>query len=186
MTNPWDRPPLPTYGDLEPEELYRAVGAMASAWETIEFDLCLIFSVFAEDPKGEAMRLYGENRTFPGRLDTFSRKAESYFIKGPNQNREIELHQFLKEVIGFCERRNEIIHGIVLRINNLNHYLQHLADKSPKPFQFAVIPPYHMVRSHGDDGFPLYAYNAAMITHLLELMWNLHERLGAFRKSLSA
>jgi hypothetical protein len=185
MTTPWDRPSLPTYGDTDPAKLYDAVGRMPSAWETIEFDLCLIFSVLAEDPEGEAMRLYGSSRAFPRRLDDFSRQAETYFIKGPNQNREIELHQLLNEVRGFSERRNEVIHGIVLRINNLDYYQQFLTGKSSEPHQYAVIPPYHMARGHGGDGFPLYGYNEAMIIYLLQKMWNLHGRLDAFRKSLS-
>jgi len=184
MPNPWDRPPLPTYGDLDAEKTFASVGAMSTAWETIEFDLCVIFSTFCGDPIGEAMRLYGSNRSFPGRLDGFSRKAEEYFVHRPDQNREAQLHQLLTEVRGFVERRNEVIHGIVVQINNLNHFVQYLTDKSPHPIQFALVPPYHMERSHGDDGLPLYAYNEEMIDQMVEKIANLHSRLLDFQKAL--
>ena len=184
MTNPWDRPLLPTYGDTDPNKLYDAVGRMPSAWEAIEFDLCRIFSIFAKDPDGEAMRRYGSSRALPRRLDAFSNQAETYFVDSPNQNREIELHQLLNEIKGFYERRNEVIHGIVLPINNLDYYKQYLTERSLEPPQYAVIPPYYMVRGYGVDGFPLYGYNEAMIIDLLQKMWNIHERLNAFRESL--
>lgn len=175
---------MPTAGDLDSNETYTAVGAMASIWETIEFDLCRIFSAFCNERDGEAMRLYGSKRAFPGRLDEFSRMADAHFVKHPDQAHESELHHLLVEIKGFVDRRNEVIHGIVLQLNNLAFFRQYLADKSEKPLQFAVIPPYHMIRSHGADGFPLYAYNSSMITQLVKLMWSLHQRLEAFRKAL--
>jgi hypothetical protein len=183
MPNPWDAPSLPSAGDLDPELTYLGVGRIMSAWETIEFDLCMIHSVFLGNPGGEAMRLYGAKRTLRNRLDDFGSAAWDYFIRHPNQEKEGRLHALLVEVKGYVDRRNEVAHGVVLRISNLDFYRQYLTCKDEKPFQFAVIPPYHMVRSHGADGFPLYAYTSNELTILLEKMTQLHDRLADYRKS---
>jgi hypothetical protein len=184
MTNPWDTPPLPTAGDHDPDQTFLGVGRIMTAWESIEFALCMIHSVFCGDPGGEAMRLYGAKRTFPNRMDDFGSAAWDYFVRNQNQSDEGQLHALLVEVKGYVERRNEVAHGIVVRINNLDYYRKNLSNKDEQPFQFAVVPPYHMVRSHDDDGFPLYAYTSAELATLLKKMVSLLDRLNQYRKSL--
>ena len=97
-------------GDFNSDATYLGVGRIISAWESIEFSLCIIFSAFAGDPGGEAMRLYGAKRSFPHRLNDFGDMAENQFVKHPNQKREGELLRHLTGVAGFMERRNEVAH----------------------------------------------------------------------------
>lgn len=183
MSNPWDIPPLPTAGDLNPDHTYAGVGRIMSAWETIEYELCMIHSGFCGDPAGEAMRLYGAKRNFPGRLRDLSKASEAYIVRNPSQDREGEFDRLLEEVLRYYDRRNEVAHGTVIAITRLSYYRDHLTDPSP-PTQYAVIPPYHMARSHGVDGLPLYAYTSVSLETLLAKLMALWDKLKAYRKSL--
>lgn len=185
MSNPWGAPRLPTTGDFNVEETYAAVGRIMSAWETIEFELCMLHSVFCGDPGGEAMRHYGQ-RNFPSRRETLSLKAEEYFTQHCNQDREGEFDRLLEEVENYYARRNEVAHGIVMQLTRLTYYRNYLASKELDPPQFGVVPPYHMERGHGADGMPLYAYTSISMGVLLTRLLELWDRLKDYRKSLPA
>jgi hypothetical protein len=186
MSNPWDRPPLPTAGDLDPDKTCAGVGRVTSQWECIEFGLCRLCSVFLSDPDGEAMRFYGEKRSFQARLEEFAKTVEPYFIPRCNQNLEInleiQLHQIIAEANAFVDRRNDVAHGTVFQINLLDFYRTRLTR--PEMQQYAVIPPYHMIRSHGDDGFPLYGYTHETLLNLVQQMEPLRQRIIELRECL--
>jgi len=55
MSNPWDPPPTPSYADDDSDKTFCGVGYVMSAWETIEFELSRLHSVFEGDPDGDAM-----------------------------------------------------------------------------------------------------------------------------------
>ena len=56
MTSPWEAPLLPDQGDDNENDTYLAVGKIISGWETIEFELSRLYSVFERDPDGLCMR----------------------------------------------------------------------------------------------------------------------------------
>lgn len=184
MAKPWDIPPLPQYGDVSEDETYKGVGRIMSAWETIEFQLCVIHAVFCGDPRGEAMRLYGEKRVFPGRLDDFGRAAKDYFIRAPDQAREGALNKLLVEVRAYIDRRNDVAHGVVLDITKITFFRKYLKNKDSKVPQFAVLAPYHSAHRHASDGLPRYAYTSSSLATLEKRMGHLFVRLQDYEYAL--
>lgn len=184
MAKPWDIPPLPQYGDVSEDETYKGVGRIMSAWETIEFQLCIIHAVFCGDPRGEAMRLYGVQRVFPGRLDTLSKAAKEYIIRHPNQANEGTFDKLLEEVRGYVDRRNEVAHGVVMDITRITFFSRYLKNKSQTPPQHAAVAPYHAKHKHGSDGLPRYAYTAANLAVLEKKMLALFVRLQDYEHAL--
>ena len=57
MANPWDTPPLPTYGDDNEDETFTAVGRVMTQWESIEFELARLYSTFVGKPDDYAARV---------------------------------------------------------------------------------------------------------------------------------
>ena len=129
------------------------------------------------------MRLYGTKRSFPGRLDDFGKIAAAFFISNSDQAKEIELHQLLGAMAGFVKRRNEVAHGIVVRIDNVGFFRANL-NKPDRTPQFAVCPPYHMSWGHGEDGLPLYAYPSMQLDTLTKRMLPLFISLADYPKGL--
>jgi hypothetical protein len=39
MSNPWDRQPLPSAGNADPNDIYNGVGRVLSQWEIVELQL---------------------------------------------------------------------------------------------------------------------------------------------------
>jgi hypothetical protein len=81
MRDPLEPPPLPDRGDEHRDAIHLGVGRIMTAWETIEFELSRVYSVFAGDPDGDAMRRYGEPTISRLRLDGLAETAAPYFVK---------------------------------------------------------------------------------------------------------
>jgi hypothetical protein len=65
MSNPWDPQPAPTRGDDSPGLTFEWAGRAISQWEHIEFQLALLYSVFAGSPNnGKTVQEYGAGRIF--------------------------------------------------------------------------------------------------------------------------
>lgn len=156
-----------------------------SIWETLEFQMCIIHSVFCGDPRGNAMRLYGEKRALPGRLDDFTKAAKSYFIRhAGNQPKEGAFDEMLEEVRRYADRRNEVAHGIVTPISNITFFRRYLRNKKQTLPEYAVIAPYHATRMHASDGLPRYAYTSTSMATLQKKMESLLLRLQDYERAL--
>jgi hypothetical protein len=46
MQNPWDRPPLPSAGNADPNDIYIGVGRVLSQWEIVELQLGYLYTAF--------------------------------------------------------------------------------------------------------------------------------------------
>ena len=183
MTNPWDLPPFPTAGDKKEDLTHVGIGRTMDAWESVEFELCLIMAALKGDPKGEAMRLYGEKRSFPYRLQDFQELVRQHFVRVPDQEREGRISSLIEEVDNFSKRRNDVAHSIVLPINQIEFFKQHLRRKDRSPNQYAAIPPYHRERAH-EDGLPMYAYTLPLMMGLRRELNNLLIRLRDYREQI--
>ena len=89
MAKPWAIPPLPRNGDPNPNKTYAHVGFIMSRWESLEFELSRLYSLFLGTLDGtEAMRAYGKGRIFPERIDNLAKAADTHFRILPCQKRE--------------------------------------------------------------------------------------------------
>jgi hypothetical protein len=127
------------------------VGAALTAWGTYETELGRLFARFmaGEYPSPAADMAFGAMRAFEGRLQVLRSSGQAFFDYRPHdkEDRKI-LDEILKMGQRFCERRNEIAHGVVLPYQPINvsicdeaqgfclfpsHYDSHRRDTSYKP-----------------------------------------------------
>ena len=94
MPKPWDVPPLPKNGDAIQDKTYAHVGFVMTRWESLEFELSRLHSLFlgALD-ENRAMRAYGNGRIFPQRLEVLTDAADKHFRSCPCQRREGRLQE---------------------------------------------------------------------------------------------
>src|SRR4051812_37914828 len=120
MENSWDPLPLPRDADLDDKATFEGIGRIVHRWEFIEFNLARIHSVFVGDPDGSAaLREYGNGRNISERGAIIRASFERWAALSPNQKREGQFNKFMREVVGFADRRNEIAHGIVHQVSGL-------------------------------------------------------------------
>jgi hypothetical protein len=118
-SKPWNSPSPLAGGDDKPEPLFTAVGKALSNWEHVENQLANLFVAFiggkvSRDKPSPSVRAYGAIVGFQSRLAMLEAAARAYFILHPQIGDEQELWSDLsKQLAGFSTRRNDIAHGSV-------------------------------------------------------------------------
>ena len=185
MSNPWDRPPLPSQGDLDENQTYAGVGLVMSRWEGMEFVLARLYSVFIRDPDTlAALERYAKGRIFRDRLCDLETAADEFFINHPCQEREGSFAALRRAASGFADRRNDVAHGFAFQIQGLGFFRDRMAPDLRDKAQYAVIPTLHVFRKHDHSGMPLYAYTSVELRKLAALIATLQLELEDFRQPL--
>ncbi len=177
MTNPWEVPPIPLYGDPKEDDTYMGVGRVLSAWEGVELVLGQIYSHFV----GMCYQLgafheYGAGRIFSERFVIIARAAEKFFVKWCDQDLEGEFLRNSLAVHGFSNRRNDVAHGIV----RPKEWIEPIDPFNPlarTPTTFLLVPPQYKFSKFDQNNRPTYAYNLAMLLQLDRDLFNLRLRL---------
>jgi hypothetical protein len=187
MLHNWEfPPPLPDRGDNDRDDIFRGVGKVMTAWETIEFELSRLYSVFAGDPDGDAMRDYGKPTVARMRLDGLREIADKFFVKSPSQDREGRFHALLARLQHFATRRNEVAHGIVFNVQNVAAFTRNFAkDALGKP-QFLLIAPYYQIKQHDSSGLPAFGYTARTLEAMVPAMGRPYADAHNFREAMLA
>ena len=181
MANPWDLLPFPRQGDRSPNVTFRYVGLVVTSWESVEFELARLYSVFAGDPDGLAIQeIYGAGRIFRERLATLRRSFDKYRISNPCQYREGEFDRLTAAAEGFSDRRHEIAHGTVLRVDFITHFRTKFEPWYGDKPQFLLVPSYYTRRFH-DKGLPKYAYSSTEMNELSARLLELSRMLRDLR-----
>jgi hypothetical protein len=182
MVNPWDPQPSPTRGDDAPGLTFEWAGRAISQWEHIEFQLALLYSVFAGRPNNaKTVQEYGVGRIFRERMQLLRRSGSDYFIATPNQGFEGELEAICAAAQGFADRRNEVAHGVVFPSIFLPSFLE---DRIGNFERWALVPPHFAVRNFNAEGFPTYAYTSRELNILVARLGALHKQIEAFQARL--
>lgn len=186
MAKPWDTPPLPRNGDDDQQKTFAYAGFVMSRWASLEFELSRLHSLFmgALD-ETDAMRAY-EAATFPNRVANLRAVADSHFRIRPCQKREGEFHGLMQEALGYAARRNDIAHGLVMRIDEITVFRQHLKPNLLKREHYALIAPLYASKAHRPDGLPAYAYTSVSMERLARRMMQLQERIRALHSGPKA
>jgi hypothetical protein len=173
MSAPWDVPPLPKYGDDNPDSTYKMVGKALSEWEQLEYQLAHLFSVLTYRPSViSALREYGEGTIFPSRLQSLRSAAEAFFTKKCDQAAEAEFDRISLFAERLADRRNEIAHGIVRPLQWVQQMMldyQHIQDMER---QYALVPPLYTRKKLDEKHRPKYAYTA---TDIMSFMLAFHD-----------
>jgi hypothetical protein len=155
LSKPWDVPPLPRSGDATQDKTFAYVGFVMTRWESLEFELSRLHSMFlGAFDETEAMRAYGKGDTFLRRKTILKESAEAQFRTNPNQKREGEFDNLLTEASGYADRRNEIAHGMVFRIDEITLFRKHLKPQLLKREHYALIAPLYASKAHLPLDFP--------------------------------
>lgn len=160
MSNPWDVPPWPTKGDDVAEKTYAGMGGVISVWSMIESELSRLYTLFIERYNDlEALMEFGDPTIFRNRFANLATKAERYFIRHPHQLAEGQLDRVSENLIGFADRRNDIAHGVVMRVEGLGYFRDHLDPDVRSRANYMLLPPFHTRKKHHPEhGGPAYAY----------------------------
>jgi len=186
MSSPWDAPPLPYRGDDDPDAIYLGVGKIMTGWETLEFELSRLYSVFCDDSDGDSMREYGKPTIARLRLDGLSQAADKFFIRKPSQEIEGEFHGILTRLREVALRRNEVAHGIVFDVQRITALRQKFRPEFRGRPQHVLIAPYYAFKQHDTDGLPAYGYTSPTLHLLMLVMAESHQLIGQFRRKLLA
>lgn len=185
MTDPWDPFPLPTRGDDDERLTFEGIGRALTQWEAVEFQCARLYSIFVGDFDGPTIQQYSEGHGFfQQRLTGLKAKAKNYFVQHPNQESEGNFYCLTSATERFADRRNEVAHGIVFPIHNLEFFKTKFSSDVGDEAQYALIPPYYLVKKHGTDGFPVYAYTSAELLALESRLHTLSDKIGDFRRAL--
>jgi hypothetical protein len=141
MTQPWEIPPLPTHGDENADDTYKAVGRCLSEWESLEHELAHLYSVFVGQP-GEiaALREYGKEQTPKFRRANLAEKAAAFFSRHPDPDLEGKFTAICDCAQKLADRRADIAHGIVRElqwVQQLRHEYEHIQNEL---FEYALVP----------------------------------------------
>jgi len=146
-------------------------------WESLEFELSRLHSMFlGAFDETEAMRAYGKGDTFLRRKTILKESAEAQFRTNPNQKREGEFDNLLTEASGYADRRNEIAHGMVFRIDEITLFRKHLKPQLLKREHYALIAPLYASKAHLPSGLPAYAYTSNTMDRLAQRIMKLQTR----------
>lgn len=184
MKKPWDPLPYATSGDADPEKTYAGVGAALSQWEALEFSFSRIYSIFAGEPDGDCMREYGTGKIFRDRIAILERKAEQFFIKAPNQADEGELNRLVDHAVKYSSRRNDIAHGIVMNVQNIQFFQSAMPLLDLNNVGYVLVPPWHSLRQHRPNGEPFYALNKVQLDLFAVRFHDLERQVEKFRLHL--
>jgi hypothetical protein len=186
MANPWDRPSIPISfnGDADVDILFACVGRVITYWESIEFELGLLHTYLGGIPEDQSlMREYGEGRIFRERAQALAKKAEEYAIRHCCQHREGDFDRIMDLCLKFADRRNDIAHGILFRVDQIMFFRMRISPKHRNREHFAIIPPLYAHRWHS-TGFPDFAYTSDEISLLVVHLEGLLETIRKYRKTL--
>lgn len=188
MSNPWDRPPIPTTGDAFQDTTYAAVGRVLSRWEEVEVSLGHLYASFTGRGKAvEVLREYGSGRIFLDRIRILETAAATYFRANPCQRCEGGFDRIVERCLGWSGRRNDIAHGIVQPMRF------RFVPSQKRPgfidclgYEFCVFPPYYDPRRHtqSDPDDPDYGFTSIEMKALCAALATLSYDTDDYRAAL--
>jgi hypothetical protein len=130
-------------GDPDVEETYGAVGYALTRWEYLEHALAVLFTVFIGRPEDqEAMAEFGEEgRVFSQRLSQLQAAAEPFFANICDQSLEGEFNVIARISGSMATVRNQVAHGIVIRIHQIVHTAGLTSDPAYEEDTLHVLRP---------------------------------------------
>jgi hypothetical protein len=180
MKNPWELPPHAARGDRIPTPLYIAIGQAMSAWEFIEFDLSEMFAIFTgsgrtnkrgQDP---AVRAYGTVVSYRGRSELLNAAAKAFFKRNGRTRLERPFKNILKKCNGWADRRNDVAHGVVLKVPTLTK-------------GYCLYPsPYNARKYSLDEAKGAFRYRASQIRKFVTAFRKLRRQTGKLVDRLDA
>lgn len=142
MSNPWDAPPFPKFGNKSARVLFAAIGEALITWEELEITLAHLYSTLKTGSQFDpvAFKEYGEPYNFKDRMAFLKREADHRFVREPDQLFEGEFNWIVTNANGFSQRRNDVAHGVVRLLHKMQDAEASLLSFWGDP-QWCLVPP---------------------------------------------
>jgi hypothetical protein len=167
MSNPWERPPLPSAGNANPNDIYIGVGRVLSQWEIVELQLGYLYTAFIlKFQNWEAVIEYGRGATFKRRSEILTAAAKHFFITHNNQRLEGEFDCLFRRTVLFGDRRHDVAHAVARDESWAQWVIQ--SDHPPRltPIGYFLLPTHYKRNRYDDNMLPVYAYNSDYLRDL--------------------
>lgn len=115
-------------------------------------------------------------------MEAMAAASARHFIAHPNQAAEGDFDVLMREAVAASARRNDIAHGIVMQVNDIGHFRNQIPVNLLRREHHALIPPLYLLRKHV-DGLPTFAYRSADMETIFIRLYELAEKIKAYRKS---
>jgi hypothetical protein len=182
---PWAIRPHAPRGDLEPKELFAAIGQALTEWEHIESSLAEIFAILVSAARkttfwAPAIQAYGTVISVRGRCDMVRVAADACFNTREKKRAKFEdrLSGLINEVLEFSNRRNEIAHGHVTAILDI------WEGAPPRTRGYYLFPSMYNPKKFKFGGKATYTYMSSDVIYYRQEFTKLHLRLENFRFEL--
>jgi hypothetical protein len=167
MSNPWDRQPLPSAGNADPNDIYNGVGRVLSQWEIVELQLGYLYSAFVlKHQDWEALLEYGRGSSSKDRFSVLSKAAKQFFIVHSDQTIEGELECLLRRTNSFKDRRHDVAHAIVRDETWAQWVVQDPRSETRTPKGYFLLPTHYKRNRYDEIMLPTYAYNSVNLAEL--------------------
>lgn len=135
-------------------EVYKWVGKCLSEWEHVEAALSRLYDVLLDKRSpSTAHRRYGEPRLFEDRTALVERAADRHFVTHPDKPLRIALLELLSRLRQASRQRDEIAHGLVIRMPSAS-----AARAGRDDPDYALTSRLGLWRAEADDAPPKHAY----------------------------
>jgi hypothetical protein len=179
--DPWDIPAFPNKADTDDSETFAGVGRVLTEWESVEFVLGTIYSIFRGDLTLKLVHEYGAlGEVFSRRYPWLKAESDSYFARHPNQSIERQFYKLLERAIGYSGRRNDVAHGAIFAVQQTSYFKIRLGQFPPYTNQWLLVPPTYALGKHIGTVRPLYAYSSTELNALAKNLNELSSDLLAF------
>jgi hypothetical protein len=111
----WNRSAIRDRGDENEEQVFRAVGRALTSWEKLEEGFAWLFTTILQSPgsSAAARRVYGSITTSHGRREALRAAAEITL----GSQHQTAFNQLIKNFADASARRDDIAHGVVMRLS---------------------------------------------------------------------
>jgi hypothetical protein len=186
MSNPWDRPPIPTHGDSTDDRTYAGVGRVVTEWEHVELELGYLYSLFVgKHAELEGVREYGSGAVFAHRVETLTKAHERFAQSLPSQELEAEFFALINRIKKFSDRRNDVAHGVVRPIEWTRPPDPHGDSTDQSFFGYCLVPPNYKGKHFDPNNLPSYVYTYDEMLGIQGQLYAAAEEIIDFRYRLN-
>jgi hypothetical protein len=165
----------PKIATKDVNDIFQAVGASLSAWEFLEHQIAMLFSLLVSEipppqPLNDftpAVRAYGSIVSFQARAGMVEAAARAYFHLHPHDEFEQWYKDLMKAANGWSARRNDVAHGTV--------------NGCPWDSNLCLLwPSDYNTKKYSLERLPAYLYNHIQIKEFTDQFYDLNTEFTKF------
>jgi hypothetical protein len=181
MSNPWDRPPLPSFGDANDDFTYAGVGRVLSQWEHVELQLGYLHSALRGKYQDyDTMIDYGVGSAFRDRFRRLEAAARAFFVRYSSQEFEARFEALRTKVLAFADRRHDVAHGIVRDETWTEWRIRGQPDPESQGRRYFLLPTHYKAKNFNLYMHPEYSYTYPTLRQLAHQLMLLSTEVMGF------